>query len=62
MKVLDARDYLAAMRRIVPVNADAPMALWSGPRDDEALKELADRHGLRGPAVRLLAALDAAAS
>ena len=61
-KVVDARDYLAAMRRIVPVNADAPMALWSGPRDAEALKELADRHGLRGPAVRLLAALDAAAS
>jgi hypothetical protein len=50
------------MRRIVPVNADAPMALWSGPRDATALKELADRHGLRGPAVRLLAALDAASS
>jgi hypothetical protein len=42
----------------VPVNDTAPMATWSGPRDDAALLDLADATGLRGPVRRLLAALD----
>ena len=51
-------EYIDAMRRLVPVNAVAPLALWAGPRQDDALRELADRDGVRGPVQRLLAALD----
>jgi 5'-3' exonuclease len=58
-RLLEARDYLDAMRRLVPINADAPLSLWAGERDDEALKTMADELGLRGPAQRLLAALAA---
>jgi len=58
-KLLASRDYLDAMRKIVPINADAPLTLWAGDRDDAALGELADELGLGGPVQRLLAALDA---
>jgi 5'-3' exonuclease len=61
-RVRESADYLDAMRRIVPVNTVAPLAVWSGPRQDDALREMADRDGFRGPAQRLLAALDAAGS
>jgi 5'-3' exonuclease len=57
-KVRAAADYLDVMRQIVPVNATAPLAAWAGRRDDAALKAMAERHGLRGPVTRLLAALD----
>jgi hypothetical protein len=53
-----AASYLTDMRTLVPVNADAPMTMWSGARDDAALRDLADRTGLRGPVQRLMAALD----
>ena len=59
-KLLGARDYLDAMRLIVPVNADAPLSLWAGERDDAALQAAAVELGLRGPVQRLLAALDSA--
>lgn len=59
-RVLDARDYIAAMRTLVPVNAEAPLSIRSGERDDAALTELAEEHGLKGPVGRLLAALDSA--
>jgi 5'-3' exonuclease len=59
-KILDAREYIEAMRRLVPVNASAPLTVWSGERDDEALKALSEEHGLKGPVQRLLAALDSA--
>jgi 5'-3' exonuclease len=57
-RVRDATGYLDAMRTLVPVNATAPMTLWAGARDDAALRERAEREGLRGPVQRLLAALD----
>jgi 5'-3' exonuclease len=57
-RVRDAADYLDAMRELVPVNVTAPMSIWSGVRDDDPLKALADHHGLRGPVQRLIAALD----
>jgi 5'-3' exonuclease len=60
-KIADAAPYLAAMRELVPVNATAPLALWSGGRDDAGLRETAERHALRGPITRLLAALDSLA-
>ena len=36
-RILESADYIADMRRLVPVNAVAPLSVWSGPRDDEAL-------------------------
>ena len=59
-RILESAEYLDAMQQLVPVNAVAPLSVWSGPRDDEALKTFADEHGLKGPAQRLLAALDSA--
>jgi 5'-3' exonuclease len=56
-RLVAARDYLDAMRRLVPINADAPLSLWAGERDDDALKAMAEELGLRGPVQRLLAAL-----
>jgi 5'-3' exonuclease len=57
-KLLAAAPYLDAMRRLVPVNTVAPLATWSGARDDAALRAFAERHALRGPVQRLTAALD----
>jgi len=54
-------DYIAAMERLVPVNAEAPLDRWSGEREDDALRELADELGVRGPVTRLRAALDSVA-
>ncbi len=57
-RLREAREYVAAMQRLVPVNADAPVDRWHGERDDEALKELADELAVKGPVQRLRAALD----
>lgn len=57
-QLLASAEYLAAMQRLVPVNAEAPIDRWSGDRDDAALGALADELGVRGPAQRLRAALD----
>jgi len=54
-------DYIVAMERLVPVNAEAPLDRWSGEREDDALRELADELGVRGPVTRLRAALDSVA-
>jgi 5'-3' exonuclease len=59
-RLLESAEYVDAMRRLVPVNAVAALSVWSGPRDDAALKELGEEHGLKGPVQRLLAALDSA--
>jgi 5'-3' exonuclease len=57
-RVHESADYIAAMQRLVPVNAVAPIDRWRGERDDEALEGLTDELGVRGPAKRLRAALD----
>jgi 5'-3' exonuclease len=57
-----ADEYLDAVRQIVPVNASAPIELWSGTRDDASLLRLAEHFGVRGPGQRVLAALDSAAA
>ena len=57
-RIREARDYLASMQRLVPVNATAPVEVWSGDRDDDGLRAFADEHAFKGPAQRLLAALD----
>jgi 5'-3' exonuclease len=56
-----ARGYLETMRRLVPVNASAPVDRWRGERDDAGLRELADELRVRGPVTRLRAALDSVA-
>ena len=47
------------MRRLVPINADAPYQLWAGDRDDDKLRELGEEFAIRGPVQRIQAALDA---
>jgi 5'-3' exonuclease len=56
-RLREAAQYIAAMRRIVPVNADAPLDVWRGTRDDDALAALAEELGVRGPVQRLVAAM-----
>ena len=58
-KLLEAREYLADMQRLVPINGDAPLSLWAGERDP-ALADDAAELGLKGPVQRLFAALDRA--
>lgn len=59
-------DYLRAMRIVVPVPADAPVAVTDARAPDhERLSELSERHALRGSVERLeaaMAALHAASS
>jgi len=60
---LDAhRDYLAAMRLVVPVRGDVEVRMEVGGRDDARLDELRERYKVNGPIRRLRAALDANAS
>jgi 5'-3' exonuclease len=57
-RLREARDYVATMQRLVPIETGTPLEVWSGRREDNALLAMADEHGVRGPIVRLLAALD----
>ncbi len=53
--------YLEAMRLVVPVATKLDYEVTApGPPDRERLDELAERHGLRGPVRRLLAAMETA--
>jgi 5'-3' exonuclease len=54
-------DYLAAMRRVVPVATGIDYQVTrAAPPDRARLQRLAERHNLDGPVQRLLAALDRA--
>ncbi len=57
-RLVESADYIAKMRELVPVHVASPLSVWAGDRDDEALLEFADANGIKGPARRLLAALD----
>jgi 5'-3' exonuclease len=57
-RVRDAEAYIATMRQLVPIESETDVEVWSGTRDDETLQALADAHGLRGPVVRLRAAME----
>jgi 5'-3' exonuclease len=61
-RIREDADYVRAMQRLVPVNAEAPVDRWQGERDDDSLDELAAELGIKGPVQRLRAALEAAAS
>ena len=56
-RLRESADYIAAMERLVPVNADAELDRWTGERDDETLKMVCDDLGLSGPTKRLLRAM-----
>jgi 5'-3' exonuclease len=59
-RVRSARAYVEAMQRLVPINPVPPLSVWSGERDNAALRTLADELSVKGPVQRLLAALDSA--
>ncbi len=52
-----ARDYLAAMRRVVPVRPDVPVEVRRGTADSAQLETLASERRLGGPIKRLREAL-----
>ena len=54
-----AADYLAAMRRVVPVRTDVALERAEGARDDDRLATLAADHGIDGPVGRLREVLNA---
>jgi 5'-3' exonuclease len=59
--VRGGREYLAAMRLVVPVACDLELSMTAPhPPDRERLAALATEHRIEGPVERLLAALDAA--
>jgi 5'-3' exonuclease len=54
-----ARDYLEAMRSVVPVRTDVDCRVTPPrPPDTERLHELGERHAIDGPVRRMLAALE----
>jgi 5'-3' exonuclease len=61
-RLREAQDYVAAMRKLVPIEVGCPVEVWSGSRDDHALRALAEEHGLRGSVLRLLASMDSTGS
>lgn len=61
-RLREAEGYLAAMRELVPIEVTCPVEVWTGSRDDDALRAFAEEHGLRGSVVRLLAAMHSTGS
>jgi 5'-3' exonuclease len=57
-RLRESVEYVAAMQRLVPINATPPLDRWQGERDDAGLEQLADELAIRGPVRRLRAALD----
>jgi 5'-3' exonuclease len=55
----EARGYLDAMTRVVPVRRDVEVTMQSGARDEARLEALAEQHRLGNPVRRLREALDA---
>jgi 5'-3' exonuclease len=61
-RLRESVEYVEAMKRLVPVNAEPPLDRWRGERDDDGLSQIAEELGLRGPVGRVRAALDSATS
>jgi 5'-3' exonuclease len=61
-RLRDASSYIEAMRRLVPVNAAAPVSIWAGDRDDRGVLAAAEQLNVKGAVQRVLAALDSAAA
>jgi 5'-3' exonuclease len=56
-QIAGARDYLAAMRNVVPVRPDVPVEIKHDDRDDARLGTLGEQRRLGGPIRRLTEAL-----
>jgi hypothetical protein len=61
-RLRESREYVDAMLRLVPINAEAPIDRWQGERDDATLDDLAEELGIKGPVQRLRAAMDSVAT
>ena len=59
-RLREASAYIDDMRRLVPVNAAAPVSVWAGERDDRTVLAKADEVNVKGAVQRVLAALDSA--
>jgi 5'-3' exonuclease len=59
-KIREAREYLAAMREVVPIRVDLEVRTSRGTRDDDHLEALGKEHRLSGPIGRLQRTLDEA--
>jgi 5'-3' exonuclease len=57
-RLVEAAGYIEKMRELVPIRSAADLSVWAGERDDQAFLAFGEEHGLKGPARRLLAALD----
>jgi len=57
-RVAAAREYIDAMKKVVPVRTDVPVRTERPERDDAALDAVAEQEGLGGPIRRMRAALD----
>jgi hypothetical protein len=49
----DARDYIATMRRLVPIRTDLDVTRWKLDADPDVLEDLAEAHALTGPVRRI---------
>lgn len=58
-KLAEGRDYVAAMRQVVPVRRDVPLRRAPAERDDALVDEIGTRHNLVAPLRRIREALDA---
>jgi 5'-3' exonuclease len=62
LSLRQARAYVEAMQRVVPVRTDVEVTVLAGTRDDARLERLAGERALDSPVERLRAALDRAAA
>jgi 5'-3' exonuclease len=53
-----AVDYIDKVRRIVPIRTDLELRAWARRREDSRIDELAERYALKGPVMRLRAAIE----
>lgn len=58
-QVAEAREYIAAMRNVVPVRPDVPVELKRGSRDETRIETLGQQRRLGGPIRRLTEAMTA---
>jgi 5'-3' exonuclease len=56
LKLREARPYLEAMERVVPVRTDVEVELLRGTLDEEGLRRVAEERALESPVARLRAA------
>jgi 5'-3' exonuclease len=58
LKLREARPYLEAMERVVPVRTDVEVELLRGTLDEQALQRMAEERAIESPVARLRTALE----